>query len=147
MTPAESLTNRLGGRWHGSYGEALCPAHDDRSPSLSIRDGDRAPLVKCHRGCESRQIVTSLRNAGLWPAGKADSAPSHSATERRWREDRALRYLLSLWRNARPISGSPAERYLRGRGITIELPPSLRYHAALKHSDTGLSAFLSPRRP
>jgi hypothetical protein len=31
-----------------------------------------------------------------------------------------------------------AETYLRNRGITIELPPSLRYHARMKHTDTGL---------
>ena len=28
---AESLTKALGGRWHGSYGTARCPAHDDRA--------------------------------------------------------------------------------------------------------------------
>ena len=67
MTEAESLTSRIGGRWRGSYGEARCPVHDDHSPSLTIRDGDRAPLVKCHLGCDPRQIVTALRQAGHWP--------------------------------------------------------------------------------
>jgi Molybdopterin-binding domain of aldehyde dehydrogenase len=47
------------------------------------------------------------------------------------------RYLLSIWHECRRISGTPAERYLRGRGIAIELPPSLRYHPALKHTDIG----------
>ena len=32
---AESLTKALGGRWHGSYGTARCPAHEDKTPSLS----------------------------------------------------------------------------------------------------------------
>jgi hypothetical protein len=36
---ARSLTKALGGRWHGSYGTACCPAHDDRRPSLSVSDG------------------------------------------------------------------------------------------------------------
>jgi hypothetical protein len=45
MTPAERLTTCLGGRWHGHYGTAKCPAHDDHEPSLSIRDGERAPLL------------------------------------------------------------------------------------------------------
>ena len=31
---AQSLTQALGGRWHGSYGTARCPAHDDRAPTL-----------------------------------------------------------------------------------------------------------------
>src|SRR5438094_550718 len=32
---------------------ARCPAHDDREPSLSIREGDHGKvLVCCHAGCE-----------------------------------------------------------------------------------------------
>jgi hypothetical protein len=38
VTPAENLTARLGGRWHGTYGTSRCPVHDDRKPSLSIRE-------------------------------------------------------------------------------------------------------------
>ncbi len=54
---AEALTKALGGRWHGSYGTARCPAHDDRSPSLSIRDGVDGELVfNCVAGCEWRDI-------------------------------------------------------------------------------------------
>jgi hypothetical protein len=30
--------------WHGSYGTARRPAHDDRNPSLSVRDGNTGPL-------------------------------------------------------------------------------------------------------
>ena len=44
---AESLTKALGGRWHGSYGTARFPAHDDRTPSLSVRDGDDGRLLTC----------------------------------------------------------------------------------------------------
>ena len=42
---ARPLTAQLGGKWHGAYGTACCPAHDDRNPSLSIRDsaGGRLP--------------------------------------------------------------------------------------------------------
>jgi putative DNA primase/helicase len=138
MTPGETLTTALGGRWHGSYGEALCPVHDDRSPSLSIRDGERAPLVKCHRGCDRIAIITALRRAGHWADSEADRGPNHTAAERRRRDEETLRYVLSIWRQARPISGTPAERYLRARSITLELPPSLRYHPGLKHTDTGL---------
>ncbi len=31
--------------------------------------------------------------------------------------------------------GTPVEQYLRGRGITIPIPPTIRYHAALLHPD------------
>lgn len=136
MTPAEALTNRLGGRWRSGYGEARCPVHDDNSPSLTIRNGDRAPLLKCHRGCDTRAIVTALRQAGHWSDGCVPPA-RQTADQRREREAETRRYLLSVWRAARPASGTLAETYLRERGIGGEVPPTLRY-AVLKHTDTGL---------
>ena len=43
-----------------------------------------------------------------------------------------------IWSAAEPISGTASENYLRQRGITLELPPTLRHHGALKHCPTGL---------
>src|SRR3954452_20804886 len=81
MTGAETLTSRMGGRWRGSYGEARCPVHDDHSPSLTIRNGDRAPLVKCHRGCDPQQIVTALRQTGYWPEVVQVEPPPEAARQ------------------------------------------------------------------
>jgi hypothetical protein len=59
---AESITVALGGRWGGEQGVARCPAHDDRHPSLSLRDGrDGRLLVKCHAGCDWRAVLDALR--------------------------------------------------------------------------------------
>jgi putative DNA primase/helicase len=140
MNAARTLTARMGGKWHhAGYGEALCPVHDDHDPSLTIRDGQRSPLVTCHLGCERHHIVTALRRAGLWPED-TDDRRDKGATgdDRRRREEETLRYLRSVWREARRIAGTPAETYLRERGIRGELPPTLRYHPGLKHTDTGL---------
>jgi putative DNA primase/helicase len=41
---------------------ALCPAHDDSSPSLSIsdrRDGNGI-VIKCHAGCDNQDILAAL---------------------------------------------------------------------------------------
>jgi putative DNA primase/helicase len=132
MTPAEWLTEHLGGDWRGSFGSAPCPAHEDRRPSLSIRDGDEAPLLKCHAGCNSAAVVDALRWRGLWPV----PAEFSGRPENRRCDNSA--WALAIWRAARPIAGTLAEQYLRGRGITIPLPPSLRYHRSLRHKATGL---------
>jgi hypothetical protein len=83
MTNARTLTRDLGGRWHGSYGTARCPAHDDRSTSLSIRDGNTGPLLKCHGGCDSGDVFQALRDRGLIGGRAAVPSPSfppsHSA--------------------------------------------------------------------
>lgn len=39
---------------------ARCPAHDDRSPSLSIREGERGILLKCWAGCTLAEICAAL---------------------------------------------------------------------------------------
>lgn len=63
MTPAERLLTRLTsvrqtgpGRWM-----ARCPAHDDRSPSLSIRQGgDGRVLIHCFAGCPVEDVVAAI---------------------------------------------------------------------------------------
>lgn len=40
---------------------ALCPAHGDRNPSLSVREiEDGKVLLKCWAGCSSEEIVSAL---------------------------------------------------------------------------------------
>ena len=51
---------------HGDRASIQCPAHDDRSPSLSVgprRDGDGA-VIHCHAGCETGDVLDAL---GLAP--------------------------------------------------------------------------------
>ena len=62
---ARSITLALGGKWNGKSGQACCPAHHDRNPSLSIRDGERAPLFTCHAGCTSQEVADKLRERNI----------------------------------------------------------------------------------
>jgi putative DNA primase/helicase len=135
MTPAEELTARLRGKWRGSYGEAKCVGHDDRNPSLTIRDGDSAPLLRCHAGCDSKVIIDILRRDGLWPDD--ERCDRNAVPQRDNREAEKREFALKLWREAHPIEGTLAEQYLRARGISGPLPPTLRF-ATLKHTPTGL---------
>lgn len=45
---------------------ACCPAHDDKSPSLSINDCYGRVLVHCHAGCPQDSVIDALRGLGLW---------------------------------------------------------------------------------
>ena len=55
------LLSRLHGVTRNGDGfTALCPAHEDRRPSLSVRDGEKAVLVKCHAGCTAEAVVAEL---------------------------------------------------------------------------------------
>ena len=62
MKPVEKILNRLEGvrKSNGSW-KALCPAHDDREPSLHVSEGDDGrALLKCFAGCENPQIVAAI---------------------------------------------------------------------------------------
>lgn len=60
---AENLLNRLSGvreTGNGKYA-ARCPAHDDRSPSLAIKEcGDGRLLIHCFAGCETEDVLASI---------------------------------------------------------------------------------------
>ena len=59
----ETLINRLDGikeTGHGKY-VARCPAHEDRSPSLAIKEGDDGKvLIHCFAGCEAEDVLSAL---------------------------------------------------------------------------------------
>ncbi|MGB3327406.1 MAG: AAA family ATPase, partial [Thermomicrobiales bacterium] len=61
-SPIERVLTRLEGVKRAGPGwMALCPAHDDRTPSLSITEGDDGRvLVKCFTGCEVSDIVAAI---------------------------------------------------------------------------------------
>ena len=53
--------------------KALCPAHDDTNPILTLGEGDRQAVVAyCHRGCRFEDIWGRL---GLDPGGNGAGAP------------------------------------------------------------------------
>ncbi len=59
---AEAILDRLEKvhpRGNGKY-HALCPAHPDKNPSLSIRVAGTILLVKCWAGCQTSEIVAAI---------------------------------------------------------------------------------------
>jgi putative DNA primase/helicase len=47
-------------RQRGSKWTALCPAHEDREPSLSITAKNGKVLLHCHAGCPTEDVVAAL---------------------------------------------------------------------------------------
>jgi len=120
------IVERLGGEWHRRGGMCRCPAHDDRTPSLSVRTGERRLLFHCFGGCETGRVIRALRALQLigTSAGAAsgEAALSPADPDRRNRGTAAR-----LWAAAHPIGRSPAAAYLSMRGLTTQVS-DLRYH-------------------
>lgn len=62
--------------------KACCPAHDDKSPSLAIRDADGRLLLHCFGGCSTEDVLSAvgLTFADLMPERVLDH---HKPKERR----------------------------------------------------------------
>jgi hypothetical protein len=62
MRPVDLVLDRLESVRQGGEGyQALCPAHDDREPSLSVAEGEEGrALLKCFAGCETEDVVAAL---------------------------------------------------------------------------------------
>ena len=78
--PSETLLSKLEGvrpRGDGRW-TACCPAHGDRSPSLSIREqADGTLLIHCFAGCPAAAVLESvgLTLGDLFPDNVAERAP------------------------------------------------------------------------
>jgi hypothetical protein len=137
---AEMIASALGGSRAGAGWVARCPAHDDRRPSLSLRDSSSGlVLVRCHAGCEQEHVIAALRARGLW----TDDRRLHHLSRReavpkgepqgRQDDDKRIRDALAIWESAAPAGGTVVEAYLESRGLHVAMPPTLRFHAGLKH--------------
>lgn len=138
----------------------LCPFHSENTPSFSVDDdrgrwrcwgcqahGDALDFLQRAEGLAVKAAVAALaRMAGLPEPNRhaqrlpgRDDRPRPAAPPHREHDDARGRRAaaLAIWRGARPIDGTPAELYLRARGITAPLPPSLRFAAELKHGPSG----------
>jgi hypothetical protein len=122
-TAAAELVHRLGGAWRSQGAMCRCPAHDDSTPSLSVRIGSKSLLFKCFAGCSVIDILHAIRRLDLSvPVSAASGMTSAMATSTGF-AGAARR----LWDESGPVSGSPGEAYLAARGLS-RLPSELRFH-------------------
>jgi putative DNA primase/helicase len=137
---AETLAKALGGRKAGGGWTARCPAHDDRTPSLSIRDADDGKvLIRCHAGCNQEQVIATLWARGLWTENgsrrykRLASRGVAKRTEPNRDDAKRTEAALAIWDAARPSDGTLVETYLVSRRLHLPPTPTLRFHAGLKH--------------
>lgn len=107
---------------------ARCPAHHDRIPSLSVREGERGVLLHCWAGCTVKEICAALGLdlKDLFPSSEGAPHRIRLAQQSRQRRDQIqqgacrfgglrndlLREAESVIRNSSPIvvSALPPEQ-------------------------------------
>ena len=143
---AHGLTLALSGRWFGSYGLCQCVCHDDgRTPALKITDDDRKDDgidLHCFAGCDWRDVKAELQERGLLPAATT-SSPRRRQRRRRPPDAKPVDsnqhgpHAVEIWRASMAAIDTNVGTYLRGRAITLPVPPSLRFHPSLTYTPTG----------
>jgi len=139
MMDAKQITHALRGKWYGRYGNAPCPVCQPEGRkeqnALTLADGESGRLLlHCKKfGCAFGDILAA---AGIAPGGY--TAPDPSEVARRQAEvlaesEKRAKQAHRLWQGAQPITGTLAETYLRGRGISCPLPETLRFLPACWH--------------
>jgi hypothetical protein len=130
-----------GVRWRGTQRfTARCPAHKDRSPSLSVREGHSSIMVKCFAGCTFFEVAAAV---GLEPiafkigggtaiAGVVGSIPARSRLRQVLRrpELKTLEDVATLALHPMPAQSTrAAERYPDLMNMPYE--EAMRYHTSV----------------
>src|SRR6187551_607004 len=123
---AREIVDSLGGEWRRSKGMCRCPAHEDRTPSLSVSLGRHAILLHCFAGCTNEAVIAALARHGVRPRELFDGSGGPLPAQPR--EETADRNACRLWRGAGALRGSPAETYMTKRGLTL-FSSDLRFHS------------------
>lgn len=135
MSEARDITAALGGRWYGSYGTAACPVcqPERRKDQTALTLNDRQGRLVLHCKKSNCRFTEVLRAAGV-PGKRCPKDGSPHSSARVGDITTTSGYAKQLWQASGPITGTPAETYLREvRKIEGTLPPTLRYNARTWH--------------
>lgn len=136
---AREIVDSLGGTWRRNRGMCRCPAHDDRTPSLSVSLGQQAILFHCFAGCTRAEVILALGRRGVRMHDLFDG--SGGPLPETVQEETVDRNAVRLWNRADALRGSAAEAYLTKRGVT-QLSSDLRFHPRTPLGPRGAVRFL-----
>jgi hypothetical protein len=103
----ESFLARLSGvRRSGCGWQAVCPAHDDKHPSLSITTRNEKILVFCHARCSIESICAALKIkvSDLFPQSRPTEKDRPGIVRRVERQVANLRSRLSPRERVLPVT-------------------------------------------
>jgi hypothetical protein len=102
---------------------ARCPAHDDRSPSLSIREtDDGVTLFKCFAGCDATAVVhaVGLEISDLFPPRTDHHCGLVPRLPRSSRPSLTVHELVTLLRHSVTVVMLAVEQLASGQALSAE---------------------------
>ncbi len=124
MTPTERLLERLDRvRKSGKGWTARCPAHPDKSASLSVAEGrDGRVLVRCFAGCETLAVVhaVGLELRDLFPERIEDASPERRAELRELHRQSGWAAALGVLAREAAVVQLAANQVSKGEPLAID---------------------------
>lgn len=136
----------------------LCPFHNEKTASFTITDskcffhcfgcnvsGDVFTWLIEYLGMSfTEAVATVAQQVGLYDEAMTHAGRIHTAgpifqgvaRQKDQAELRRSELAGKVLRQTKQIGGSSAAQYLIGRSITVDLPPSLRFHPSLAHKQS-----------
>jgi putative DNA primase/helicase len=121
-----------------------CPNHGklrgDRSPSLSVADGDDGRLLlRCFAGCDFLDVLEELKRLGLADGRQAGPLPRFAPELRRIDTPMPDVGALAIWQATVEAQETVVDEYLDRRGIYLR-PPILRCRLDRRSMVAGVQA-------
>ncbi len=111
----EHIANTLGKATKSGNGyQCLCPAHEDKNPSLSITEVNGKLLFHCHAGCSYESIQREIKRSGRYQFAERTSSSKHESNERDGREQ-VRKKAKFIWNSSK--EADPNHPYLKSKGV------------------------------
>lgn len=130
----KDLLNLLDAKKSGGSYVACCPAHNDKTPSLSIDEGLNVPwVVRCHSGCTQEDVLKAISKL------QSSSGSLKSIANSPMPPTNELQEIQKLYNQALPLedeNSMPLIKYLLSRKLNPALMPDmLRLHKSHGYYD------------
>jgi hypothetical protein len=143
--PFARFVEALGARQSGENYVACCIGHEDRHPSLTIKQAANGKtLIYCHAGCDTRnRLIPLLEQRGLWPVEtdpecQPTTGPTGPVAPRPPLDPADFPpYYLDFNRQLVLPKRQVTERYLWARGIAVSELQDILHHPRAYHQPTG----------
>ena len=143
MPTAHDVARVLGGATKTETGWLCrCPVQGhgkgrgDRTPSLSVADGEKGLVWKCWAGCSQEAVQAALERHGLADGprhgdGRPVFKPRTPLVVAGSEANRAAAH--RIWKAAAPAAGTLVEAYLVSRGLALPDCKAIRFAPSLRH--------------
>ena len=139
---AHEIAHAFGLLRSGAQYIGTCPACAYKG-AFAVSEIEGRTLVHCHSCQDQDAVIDALRLLSLWgrrdfqASGRRVAKVAKAATAHGDGADGRSAWAARLWGQSLPAAGTPVKTYLALRGITVPIPPTLRFQRSLGHRPTG----------